>query len=83
MINMSSPSVITNRDRDCLSCRLISGGGLVGAGIYVSYCSKQFNKTPGKSIMFSFAGGNNINIIVFNKLIILNYIHIHLLFFQL
>ncbi|XP_046750978.1 uncharacterized protein LOC124414104 [Diprion similis] len=48
-------SVVTSRDRDCLGCRLVSGGGLIGAGIYVAYHSKQFNKITGKSVMFSFA----------------------------
>lgn len=48
-------SVVTGRNRDCLACRLVSGGGLIGAGIYVAHHSKKFNKTTGKSIMFSIA----------------------------
>lgn len=55
---MTETSIITNRDRDCLSCRLVSGTGLIGLGLYVSYHSKKFNRTPGKFIMFSLASGN-------------------------
>ncbi|KAK0079047.1 hypothetical protein PV326_008988 [Microctonus aethiopoides] len=40
-------SVITNRDRNCLACRLTSGCGLIGAGLYVAYQSKKFNRKPG------------------------------------
>ncbi|XP_033217097.1 uncharacterized protein LOC117172913 [Belonocnema kinseyi] len=49
-------SVITNRDRGCLGCRLISGCGLFGSGMYVSYHSKKFQKLPGKSIMLTVGG---------------------------
>lgn len=55
---MSQTSVITNRDRECAACKIVSGAGLIGASIYVSYHSKKFNKTPGKIIMFSIASGN-------------------------
>ena len=56
---MSEPmkSVVSNRDRDCLACRLVSGFGLIGAGAYVAHHSKQFSKKPGKAIMFSVASG--------------------------
>lgn len=52
---MSGQSVITNRDRNCLACRLISGCGLIGAGFYVSYQSKKFNRKPGVIFMYSVA----------------------------
>ncbi|XP_063988329.1 uncharacterized protein LOC135168256 [Diachasmimorpha longicaudata] len=52
---MTGSSVVSNRDRDCLACRLVSGSGLIGAGFYVSYHSKKFNRTPGKVIMHSIA----------------------------
>ncbi|XP_043273326.1 uncharacterized protein [Venturia canescens] len=48
-------SVINNRNRDCVACRLVSGAGLIGAGLYVSHHSKRFTKTTGKTIMFSIA----------------------------
>ncbi|KAI4483746.1 uncharacterized protein LOC122514341 [Polistes fuscatus] len=50
-------SIITNRDRDCLACRIISGGGLIGAGLYVSYNSKKLQKTKGKAVMYTLASG--------------------------
>lgn len=53
----TSPSVVTSRDRDCFLCRITSGSGLIGAGLYVSYHSKKFNKKPGKTMMFSIASG--------------------------
>lgn len=46
-------SVINNRNRDCLGCRIFSGFGLIGSGLYVSHHSKKFQKTIGKSIMYS------------------------------
>ncbi|XP_046833061.1 uncharacterized protein LOC124954194 [Vespa velutina] len=48
-------SVITNRDRDCLACRIISGGGLIGSGIYVYYHSKKLQKPKGKTVMYTIA----------------------------
>lgn len=50
-------SVVSNRNRDCLACRLVSGAGLIGAGLYVSHNSKKFDKKTGKTIMFSIASG--------------------------
>ena len=50
-------SVITNRDRGCFGCRLVSGIGLFSSGIYVSYHSKKFQKLLGKSIMVTVGGG--------------------------
>ncbi|XP_043480407.1 uncharacterized protein LOC122510069 [Leptopilina heterotoma] len=49
-------SVITNRDRTCLGCRLVSGCGLLGSGMYVSYHSKKFQKIPVKSVMLTVGG---------------------------
>ncbi|CAK9826662.1 hypothetical protein ANTRET_LOCUS4469 [Anthophora retusa] len=46
-------SIITNRNRDCLSCRIVSGIGLIGSGLYVSHHSKKFQKTVGKAVMYS------------------------------
>ncbi|CAK9818280.1 hypothetical protein ANTPLA_LOCUS9707 [Anthophora plagiata] len=46
-------SIITNRNRDCLSCRIVSGIGLIGSGLYVSHHSKKFQKNVGKVIMCS------------------------------
>ncbi|CAK9818525.1 hypothetical protein ANTQUA_LOCUS9835 [Anthophora quadrimaculata] len=46
-------SIITNRNRDCLSCRIVSGIGLIGSGLYVSHHSKKFQKNVGKAVMYS------------------------------
>ncbi|XP_011878138.1 PREDICTED: uncharacterized protein LOC105567685 [Vollenhovia emeryi] len=48
-------SMISNRNRDCLECRLLSGGGLVAAGLYVCHHSKQYQKQAGKAAMYSVA----------------------------
>lgn len=52
-------SIINNRNRDCLSCRIISGCGLIGSGLYVSHHSKKFQKTIGKTVMYSIGSGNS------------------------
>ncbi|XP_076292172.1 uncharacterized protein LOC143214703 [Lasioglossum baleicum] len=49
-------SFIKNRDRDCLGCRIFSGCGLIGSGLYVSYHTKKF-QNMGKPIMYSIASG--------------------------
>ncbi|CAL7942226.1 unnamed protein product [Xylocopa violacea] len=46
-------SIIKNRDRDCLSCRIFSGCGLIGSGLYVSYHSKKFQQNIGRIVMYS------------------------------
>ena len=51
-----STSIITGRNRDCTGCRLVSGSGLIGAGLYVAYHSKEFKKATGKTIMLAIAG---------------------------
>ncbi|KAI4499709.1 hypothetical protein M0802_005279 [Mischocyttarus mexicanus] len=50
-------SIITNRDRDCLSCRIVSGGGLIGSSLYVTYYTNQLQKTKGKAVMYTIASG--------------------------
>lgn len=50
-------SVITQRSRDCLGCRLVSGGGLLGVGVYISYQSKRANNLTFKIIMNTIALG--------------------------
>jgi Domain of unknown function (DUF4536) len=50
-------SVITQRSRDCLGCRLVSGGGLLGVGAYISYQSKRANNLTFKIIMNTIALG--------------------------
>lgn len=49
---------INNRNRDCFGCRIVSGCGVIGCGLYVSYYAKKFQKNIGKSIMYSIGSGN-------------------------
>lgn len=51
--------LIEQRPRDCLPCKLISGGGLIGAGCYVAYNARNFQKI-GKLGMIGFSSGKFI-----------------------
>lgn len=42
--------VIANRPRDCLACRIVSGSGLLGISLYVTYQARAMKKN--KSTMF-------------------------------
>lgn len=56
---MESPkSVITNRDRNCTSCRVISGCGLLGAGLYVLFHSRKCKAIGSKLFVSSLGSGN-------------------------
>ncbi|XP_029051559.1 uncharacterized protein LOC114880093 [Osmia bicornis bicornis] len=46
-------NIINHRNRDCLGCRIVSGCGLIGSGLYVSHHSKKFQRNIGKSIMYT------------------------------
>ncbi|KAF3428580.1 hypothetical protein QLX08_003378 [Tetragonisca angustula] len=46
-------SIINNRDRDCLGCRIFSGCGLIGSGLYITYHSRKFPKLIGKTTMYT------------------------------
>ncbi|EZA50810.1 hypothetical protein DMN91_001847 [Ooceraea biroi] len=48
-------SIVNNRNRDCFECRLLSGGGLFAAGLYVYHHSKQYHNQIGKATMYSIA----------------------------
>lgn len=56
-------SLITNRDRNCLSCRIVSGGGLVGVGLYLGYYAKKNQSANGKVILFGLGGGEFLFVI--------------------
>lgn len=49
-------SVISRR-HDCASCKIISGCGLIGAGLYVLQASRKLERNTGKSIMATVASG--------------------------
>lgn len=51
-----STSIVSSRNRDCMGCRLISGSGLIGAGLYIAYHSLKLQKTIGKTIVMGIAG---------------------------
>jgi len=42
---------------DCLGCRLVGGGGCLGASVYVSYHASKNTHPLGRSLSFLFAGG--------------------------
>ncbi|KAK2576003.1 hypothetical protein KPH14_007362 [Odynerus spinipes] len=46
-------SIITSRNRDCLGCRIVSGLGLVGSGLYVSHHSRKLQNSKGKTAMYT------------------------------
>ncbi|XP_017875998.1 uncharacterized protein LOC108622568 [Ceratina calcarata] len=50
-------SMINNRSRDCLSCRIFSGCGLIGSGLYVWHHTKNMQKPIGKTVMYSIGTG--------------------------
>lgn len=54
-INM--PSAVANRDRDCFSCRMVSGSGLIGIGGYLAYHGRRNPTNAGKFIIGSLAIG--------------------------
>ncbi|XP_066597987.1 uncharacterized protein [Prorops nasuta] len=55
-MSSSVSSIVTKRDRDCVACRLVSGLGLIGAGIYVKSSAKKFQQSPGNSLMYLISG---------------------------
>lgn len=56
---MSDPirELVMNRDRDCMTCRITSGAGLMGAGLYLCYFARTQASRFGKSVMYSFGIG--------------------------
>ncbi|CAB3377866.1 Hypothetical predicted protein [Cloeon dipterum] len=42
---------------DCFGCRMVSGGGLIGAGLYVAFQSKRANNLSVKVAMNTIALG--------------------------
>lgn len=63
-------SVVTGRDRDCLSCRLVSGCGLIGIGGYLGYHARRNPTTAGRITISSFSLGTYIILVfIFNPCI--------------
>lgn len=58
-------SIVSSRNRDCTGCRIISGSGLIGAGLYIAYHSQKLQKTVGKTVMFGIAASKISNQILY------------------
>lgn len=50
-------SIITKRDRECFACRMVSGCGLVGSGLYVYHHTKKFQNPAGQAVMYAISSG--------------------------
>uniref|UniRef100_A0A182VQT1 Distal membrane-arm assembly complex protein 1-like domain-containing protein n=1 Tax=Anopheles minimus TaxID=112268 RepID=A0A182VQT1_9DIPT len=50
-----SDSVISNRHKDCLPCRLISGFGVIGMGVYIALHGQKRPTKLGRYSMFGVA----------------------------
>ncbi|XP_011152135.1 uncharacterized protein LOC105190852 [Harpegnathos saltator] len=46
-------SIITKRDRECFACRMISGCGLFGSGLYVYHHTKKYQNPAGQAAMYA------------------------------
>lgn len=44
-------SILSERPKDCLGCKLISGFGLIGAGLYVMSNARKFSGFQKGSMM--------------------------------
>ncbi|XP_049286651.1 uncharacterized protein LOC125765490 [Anopheles funestus] len=48
-------SVISNRYKDCMPCRLVSGFGVIGMGVYLALQARKRTHTLGRYSMFGIA----------------------------
>ncbi|KAK3882713.1 hypothetical protein Pcinc_012919 [Petrolisthes cinctipes] len=56
-VNAEAGGEIMARDSsDCLGCRLVGGGGLMGASFYVAYQGSRNTNTRGRLFTYLFAG---------------------------
>ena len=53
----SRVSLQNNSTEDCLGCRLVSGGGLMAASVYVAYHAARNTHPVGRVISFICSGG--------------------------
>ncbi|XP_068231732.1 uncharacterized protein [Palaemon carinicauda] len=49
-------SMTNSTSEDCLGCRLVSGGGLMGVSLYVGYHAAKNTHPIGRTVTFLFAG---------------------------
>ncbi|EAT34580.1 AAEL013191-PA [Aedes aegypti] len=48
-------SVVANRHKDCLPCRIVSGTGVLGMGVYVWIQAKKRPQAVGRFAMYGVA----------------------------
>nr|XP_040223657.2 uncharacterized protein LOC120950015 [Anopheles coluzzii] len=48
-------SVVSNRHKDCLPCRLVSGFGVIGMGVYIAVQAQKRTKPLGRFTMLGIA----------------------------
>ncbi|XP_050071691.1 uncharacterized protein LOC126559564 [Anopheles maculipalpis] len=48
-------SVVSNRHKDCIPCRLISGFGVIGMGMYIALHAQKRPNPLGRYSMFGIA----------------------------
>lgn len=47
---------VVSEPEDCLGCRLVGGGGCLGASVYVAYHATRNTNRIGRSLTLVFAG---------------------------
>ena len=58
--NANQSSGTVRVPKDCLECRLVGGGGVLGSAIYVAYHGSKNPRPGGKTLSYIFALGKNI-----------------------
>ncbi|KAK8396308.1 hypothetical protein O3P69_005390 [Scylla paramamosain] len=53
---MASAGAGEGEDKDCLGCRLVGGGGCLGASMYVCYHASRNTHPTGRLLTLLFAG---------------------------
>jgi hypothetical protein len=48
---------VSQETQDCIPCKLVSGFGLIGIGLYVVHQAKNLKPSPGKKIIYFIAFG--------------------------
>ncbi|XP_052889507.1 uncharacterized protein LOC128297843 [Anopheles moucheti] len=48
-------SVVSNRHKDCMPCRLVSGFGVIGMGVYIALQGQKRPNKLGRYSMFGIA----------------------------
>lgn len=51
----NNKSIVHNRPRDCVGCRLVGGFGVLGAGLYIAKGALSVQKGYGRIVMLGVA----------------------------